>query len=429
MMDCIESRGWSSFTMENPDVAVIGGGIGGSAMAIVLARAGFNVLMLEKTRVHKDVTRGEWLSPWGVLEANHLGLTSLYEADGAHRIDRHITYSDVMSAEDAEGGAIDLAAIVPERPLCIGHPRCCDLLNDDAERLGVKYLRGITALQVIPGTPPTLQFTHNSQSHELTPRLIIGADGRNGIVAKQIGATLSHDEEHHLFSGMLVEDAHDWPEDVQVIACEGDVNVLAFPQGAGRVRIYLGWPSSDRGRLVGPDGPAHFLQSWQIDCVPGADVIANAIPASPCIAYPNHDAWLDFHVCDGVVLIGDAAGRNDPIIGQGLSITHRDVRMVSDAMLQNERWSTDIFDDYVEERRQRMARLRITARLTSLRESAFGEDGRRLRQQIHERIAAAPELALPFAAGFVGPENLPEEAFTPAFLEQIVGEPIWNALP
>ena len=47
------------------------------------------------------------------------------------------------------------------------------------------------------------------------------------IVAKQIGCTLSHDEEHHLFSGMLVEDAHDWPEDDQVIACEGDVNVLA----------------------------------------------------------------------------------------------------------------------------------------------------------------------------------------------------------
>jgi len=42
-------------------------------MAIVLARAGLDVLLLEKTLQHKDVTRGEWLAPWGVLEANQVG--------------------------------------------------------------------------------------------------------------------------------------------------------------------------------------------------------------------------------------------------------------------------------------------------------------------------------------------------------------------
>ena len=34
----------------------------------------------------------------------------------------------------------------------------------------------------------------------------------------------------------------------------------------------------------------------------------------------------------GVVLIGDAAGHDDPIIGQGLSIAYRDVRIVRDLM-------------------------------------------------------------------------------------------------
>ena len=415
--------------MDSPDVAIVGGGIGGSAMAIVLARAGLDVLMLEKSLQHKDVTRGEWLSPWGVLEANQLGLTTLYEADGANRIDRHISYSDITSTEEAELNTLDIATMAPEKPLCIGHPRCCDLLNSEAEKLGVNYLRGISQLQVSPGTPPALNFTHDQQTHELRPRLIIGADGRNGIVAKQIGCTLEHDKEHHLFSGMLVKDAHDWPDDLQVIACEGDVNVLAFPQGNGRVRIYLGWPSSDRARLVGPGGPQNFLDSWRIACVPNADAIASATPASPCIAYPNHDAWLDSPVREGVVLIGDAAGRNDPIIGQGLSITHRDVRLVSTALLENQHWAAGIFNEYVTERVERMARLRVTARLTSLRDSAFGEQGRRLRQQIHERIAATPEMALPFAAAFVGPENIPSAAYEPAFLEQIVGAPIWSDLP
>jgi menaquinone-9 beta-reductase len=34
-----------------------------------------------------------------------------------------------------------------------------------------------------------------------------------------------------------------------------------------------------------------------------------------------------------VVLVGDAAGHNDPIIGQGLSIALRDVRLVGEAIL------------------------------------------------------------------------------------------------
>ncbi len=412
--------------MHNPDVAIVGGGIGGSALAVTLARAGMDILLLEKTLQHKDVVRGEWMAPWGVLEANQLQLTPLYEAHGAHRVSRHITYNEFTPADQAEAEMVDLAEQTPARPLCLGHPRCCDLLNAEAERLGVNLLRGISKLRVTPGQQPQLTFTHNKQLHTVQPRLIVGADGRNGVVATQSGCTTFKDNEHHLFSGMLVEDANDWPEDLQVIASEGDVNVLAFPQGQGRVRVYLGWPSADRGRLVGPEGPARFLQSWNVNCVPDAQAIVNATPASPCIAYPNFDAWVDCPVRDGVVLIGDAAGRNDPIIGQGLSITHRDVRQVSSALLDNTDWSRGIFDEYVEERQTRMARLRICARLTSLRESAFGPEGRKLREGMHQRITNNPEFGLPFAAAFVGPEQIPEQAFAPEFLQQIAGQPIWQ---
>ena len=90
---------------------------------------------------------------------------------------------------------------------------------------------------------------------------VVGADGRNGTVAKQIGKVLMQDPEHHLFSGMLVEGADAWPEDLQVIGYEDDVNFLAFPQGGGRVRIYIGWPSEQRSRLAGPDGPKRFLEA------------------------------------------------------------------------------------------------------------------------------------------------------------------------
>ena len=41
---------------------------------------------------------------------------------------------------------------------------------------------------------------------------------------------------------------------------------------------------------------------------------------------------------DGVVLIGDAAGASDPIWGQGLSLTCRDVRVLTDFLRENQDW-------------------------------------------------------------------------------------------
>ena len=76
-----------------------------------------------------------------------------------------------------------------------------------------------------------------------------------------------------------------------------------------------------------------------------------------------------------------------------------------------------------------MARLRTVARLTSLRESAFGEKGRALRESIHENVARNQDLATPYMAGFIGPHNLPAEVFSAPFVEQIVGQPIWDDLP
>ena len=58
----------------NPEVVIVGAGIGGSALATVLARAGIAVTLLEKSLVHVDHVRGEWLAPWGVAETQRLGL-------------------------------------------------------------------------------------------------------------------------------------------------------------------------------------------------------------------------------------------------------------------------------------------------------------------------------------------------------------------
>ena len=68
---CVRS---AAMTAETYDLVIIGGGIGGSALATVMQRAGRSCLVLERTTEFPDRTKGEWIAPWGVAEAQRLGV-------------------------------------------------------------------------------------------------------------------------------------------------------------------------------------------------------------------------------------------------------------------------------------------------------------------------------------------------------------------
>jgi 2-polyprenyl-6-methoxyphenol hydroxylase-like FAD-dependent oxidoreductase len=179
------------------------------------------------------------------------------------------------------------------------------------------------------------------------------------------------------------------------------------------VRLYLGFGLDQPHRLSGPDGPAEFLRTFgNLTCVPGVDALAEATAVSPCATYANEDAWVDVPVADGVALIGDAAGWNDPITGQGLSITLRDVRVLSEILTTADDWSVAALTPYVDERRERMRRLRFGAQVQAAILNEFGDEARTRRARAFGRFAEDPSLMLPMLAGLVGPENVPPESFT-----------------
>jgi flavin-dependent dehydrogenase len=61
--------------MTDYDLITVGGGLGGSSLAKLRAEAGAGVLVLERETTFKDRVRGEaWSPPWGVVEAQALGL-------------------------------------------------------------------------------------------------------------------------------------------------------------------------------------------------------------------------------------------------------------------------------------------------------------------------------------------------------------------
>ena len=218
---------------------------------------------------------------------------------------------------------------------------------------------------------------------------------------------------------MLVEGADAWPKGDMVLGTENDRNFLIFPQGGGRARLYLFYDVGNRHRLAGPDKQRVFLKAFELDSFPGGAIFAAAQPAGPCGAFPMNDTWVDQPVAEGVVLVGDAAGHNDPLIGEGLSISMRDVRSVSEILLAGGDWSPAAFGGYVEERAERMRRLRFCADMITTMTADFVPGCVQRRRRATARLDADPELFMLRACIFVGPELGPAELFSAETMERI----------
>ncbi len=405
------------------DLIIVGGGIGGSALAAVMARAGRSVLLLEKTNVYEDKVRGEWIAPWGVTETKRLGLYDTLVAAGGHHLTSHVTYDETRDPGEAEARALPLGMFAPDvpGPLCIRHPVHCQTLFDAAAAAGATALRGVDVRSVTIGGAPSVTYVHDSREQVAHAPLLVGAEGRQSTVRRAAGLTLHQDKPHHWFAGLLVDGVAAWDDTRQAIGTEDDFAFLAFPQGQERMRVYGGWSLADTKRFAGSEGPQRFLQAFRMKSAPHNEAIAGGTPASPLYAYYNNCSAAEQPYTPGAVLVGDAAGWNDPILGLGLSITYRDVRLVSDILKETVPSAAPDFRPYAEERGERMRRLRIASEIQATLDMEFGDEARSRRRRYHEGSAVDPMLGLHGVAVMAGPEAVPAEIFEPAHVARVVG--------
>jgi 2-polyprenyl-6-methoxyphenol hydroxylase-like FAD-dependent oxidoreductase len=397
--------------IDEPEIAIVGGGIGGAALATVLARHGLAITVLERDVRPVDRVRGEFMAPWGVAEAARLGLLDILCSTGGVYAQRFIGYDETVPPEYAEASARDLREVHPigTGALCSGHPAMCAALCTAATGAGVTVLRGVKNIAVAAGEPPSIAFEHDGQLVAWRPRLIVGADGRNSTVRRQLGFTVRHDEPHNLIGGMLIDGVPEWPQDVMELGTEGDIHHLVFPQGGAKLRLYVCYDFAGRERFTGVGRERNLLAAFRLKCLPLGESIARGEPIGPFHSYSNEDHWIERPTAPGFVLIGDAAGHNDPITGQGTSITLRDVRIVHEIILDGD-WRRSSFEPYVEERLERMRRLRVAARLATTLRVEFGPAAAGRRARAMRRTFADGWLS-PYPAILAGPEALPAEAF------------------
>jgi menaquinone-9 beta-reductase len=111
---------------------------------------------------------------------------------------------------------------------------------------------------------------------------------------------------------------------------------LTVPIGQGRFRAYVcihKCGSESRNRpMSGRAGIPNFFAASIAAGAPAA-WYESARAVGPLASFEAADTWVTHPHRDGLVLIGDAAASNDPSFGCGLSLTLRDVRVLTEYLL------------------------------------------------------------------------------------------------
>ena len=341
----LNSEGNAVMSAPDYDLVTIGGGLGGAALAKVMAEAGARVLVLEREPRFRDRVRGEFLAPWGVAEAQQLAIADLLRRCGC----------DAPSVEMGLGQPRDLRSTTPQGLPAIGfsHPEMQEVLLQAAASAGAHVRREVVVTAVEPGHPPRGRVqASGSDPGTLSGRLVVAADGRNSTVRSSARFVVKRDPHPFLFAGVLLTGLA-MPRDLSHYCFNPGLAMAAaiVYEGAARFRAYLAYPTESIERLQGEQALGRFLEYSRraTPCPHFYDGVARAI--GPLASFPCDEDEVDHPYKDGVALIGDAAATSDPTYGQGMSLTLRDVRTLSNQLLSNSDWDAAANQYALEHRR------------------------------------------------------------------------------
>lgn len=310
-------------TNEATDVVVVGARAAGAATAMLLARAGLSVLVVDQDREGADTLSTHALLRGGVLQLHRWGVLPKLVAAGTPPIrETTFRYSDsevAIAIKPADGVA---ALYAPRRTLLD------PVLVDAARRAGaeVRFGQRLVGLTRQGDGVSGVVIRDRRDGHRVVAaRLVVGADGRRSTLARLVSAPVSHRAAHT--SSFVYGYFRDLPADGYEWAYRPEGMAGFIPTNGGMTCVFAGHLPSVIGR-----GGVEVLHSVVAAASPGmGERLRAARLASPVRTFTGQPGLLRRPWGPGWALVGDAGSWKDPISAHGLTDALRDAELLATA--------------------------------------------------------------------------------------------------
>ena len=390
------------------DAIVIGARCGGASTAMLLARKGHRVLLVDRAVFPSDIPHGHLIRRGGPKRLASWGLLDRVIATGCPAITE-------MSSDVGEFTLAAKGLAVNGIPVAVGPRRTAldAVLVDAAVEAGVELRAGFSVESLtmdgdrVTGIRGGDRRTGTSVTERAT--LTIGADGRNSHVARAVSAP-EYEQERSL-TCWYFSYWSDVPGDAVELYDRHGRAIFAFPTNDALFAVFVAWPISELS-LVRADIERQFLAA--LDGVPAlgervragrrADRFYGATDLRNFLRRPYGPGWA---------LVGDAGCHKDPYLALGITDAFRDAELLATAVddgLAGRRTLTDALGEYERRRneatmpdyRMNLERARFTPISATERmlRSALQGNGEATRQFFLTVEGLAPREV------FFGPENM-----------------------
>jgi 2-polyprenyl-6-methoxyphenol hydroxylase-like FAD-dependent oxidoreductase len=382
---------------ETFDVVVIGARAAGAATAMLLARSGLDVLLVDRGTYGSDTLSTHALMRGAVLQLRRWGLLDRVASSGTPPVRRTaFHYGDqVVDIAIKPSHGVD-ALYAPRRTVL-------DPILVDAARAAGATVRFQTGLKELVRRADGRVFGvvlkgPMDSAYTVGAGLVIGADGTGSTVARLAGAGFdlrcanATAVIYGYWSGLPADAGYHWHY-------RPGTSVGAIPTTDGRTCVFAAMPPA---RLKGAGGPAlaRLYHAVLGECAADlAATLEGATLESRLVAFAGRPGFLRQAFGPGWALVGDAGYFKDPITAHGITDAFRDAELLANAAV---RGTEAAFAAYAAERRAlSTALLRITDEI-----AGFGWDLDRLaflhlalNKAMHAEVEHLADLpALPAAA-------------------------------
>jgi 2-polyprenyl-6-methoxyphenol hydroxylase-like FAD-dependent oxidoreductase len=307
------------------DAIVVGARCAGSPTAMLLARKGYKVLVVDRARFPSDTVSTHLLHPPGVAALARWGLLERLVATGCPPIGTYAFDFGPFTLSGAPGTADAPVAYAPRRTVLD------KLLVDAAADAGAEVREEFSVQEVLVEEGRVIGIRgHGGAGRSVTERarVVVGADGRHSLVARAVGP-----EEYHEKPRLQVSYYTYWGG----LPMDGRFETYIRPD-----RGFAAWPTHDDLTLVIGGWPyaehkanRHDLEATYLTMLELAPAFADRVAAATRqgrlvgAAVPN---YFRRPYGPGWALVGDAGYTKDFITAQGMHDAFRDAEGCATAL-------------------------------------------------------------------------------------------------